>query len=88
VGPRSLFLTAAPARIEAWLIDLRPFRTALMRQVKNGAMIRSGNRLNGDGTGFKWLDIGGLSGRAEAETCRGARTIRAHSGAPDGNLLA
>ena len=40
-----------------WLIDLRAFRAALIRQLGNGFPIRSCEKANWDGTWFKWLDI-------------------------------
>ena len=40
-----------------WLIDLRAFRAALIRQSTNGFPIKCGDRTNPDGTRFKWFDI-------------------------------
>lgn len=40
-----------------WLIDLRAFRAALIRQATNGHRLRCGDRANADGTWFKWFDI-------------------------------
>ncbi|KAA9010156.1 hypothetical protein [Histidinibacterium aquaticum] len=40
-----------------WLIDLRAFRAALIRQSANGLRIASGDKSNPDGTRFKWFDI-------------------------------
>ncbi len=40
-----------------WLIDLRAFRAGLIRHVHNGYPIRYGNKVNPDGTQFKWFDI-------------------------------
>lgn len=40
-----------------WLIDLKAFRAGLIRQAQNGYPIRSGNKVNADGTCFKWFDI-------------------------------
>lgn len=40
-----------------WLIDLRAFRAALIRQAMNGHPLRCGDRANADGTWFKWFDI-------------------------------
>lgn len=40
-----------------WLIDLRAFRAALIRNRQNGYPIRCGDKRNADGTWFKWFDI-------------------------------
>jgi hypothetical protein len=40
-----------------WLIDLRAFRAALIREARNGMTLKSGDMPNGDGTYFKWFDI-------------------------------
>ncbi|MGR3499453.1 MAG: hypothetical protein ACU0E9_11225 [Limimaricola soesokkakensis] len=40
-----------------WLLDLKAFRAALIRQAANGYRIRSGDQRNADGTCFKWFDI-------------------------------
>lgn len=45
-----------------WLIDLRAFRAALIRQSANGYPIVSGDRVNPDGTCFKWFDIRSFPG--------------------------
>lgn len=50
------------ARIEDWwLIDLRAFRAGLIRQATNGGRIRCGDKVNPDGTCFKWFDIRSFS---------------------------
>ena len=38
-----------------WLIDLRAFRAALIRQGPQG--LRWGNKTNADGTRFTWFDV-------------------------------
>ena len=40
-----------------WLLDLRAFRAALIRHRHNGYPIRYGERVNHDGTRFKWFDL-------------------------------
>ncbi|MDQ7264070.1 hypothetical protein NM680_19960 [Paracoccus sp. PS-1] len=40
-----------------WLLDLRAFRAGLIRHASNGYPISSGDRMNTDGTCFKWFDI-------------------------------
>ncbi|REG46062.1 hypothetical protein EQ718_21620 (plasmid) [Paracoccus versutus] len=40
-----------------WLLDLRAFRAGLIRHASNGYPISSGDRMNMDGTCFKWFDI-------------------------------
>ena len=40
-----------------WLIDLKAFRAALIRQATNGQRLRCGDRHNPDGTSFKWFDV-------------------------------
>lgn len=40
-----------------WLLDLRAFRAALIRQAANGFPVRCGDKRNADGTAFKWFDI-------------------------------
>lgn len=40
-----------------WLLDLRALRAGLIRHASNGYPISSGDRVNTDGTCFKWFDI-------------------------------
>jgi hypothetical protein len=40
-----------------WIIDLKAFRAALIRQANNGSPICMGDQANPDGTCFKWFDI-------------------------------
>lgn len=49
---------AANTNIAAWwLIDLRAFRAALIRNQVNGTHLRYGKGQNPDGTGFVWFDL-------------------------------
>lgn len=49
----------APAQgLTRWhIIDLRAFRAGLIRHMQNGYPLRFGDKLNVDGTGFRWFDI-------------------------------
>ena len=40
-----------------WLLDLRAFRAGLIRQPQNGYPIRHGDKINPDGSAFKWFDV-------------------------------
>lgn len=40
-----------------WLLDLRAFRAALIRNGQPDCRLRCGDRFNPDGTAFKWFDI-------------------------------
>lgn len=40
-----------------WLIDLKAFRAALIRQANSGVSLRCGDKKNPDGSCFKWFDI-------------------------------
>lgn len=40
-----------------YIIDLRAFRAGLIRHMQDGYPLRFGDKLNVDGTGFRWFDI-------------------------------
>ena len=54
-----------------WLIDLRAFRAGLIRQGQNGCRIRCGDRVNADGTGFKWFDVRSFPAEPQLVVARG-----------------
>ncbi len=49
---------AAVTGLDAWwLIDLRAFRSALIRNRVNAPQFQMGDLRNADGTRFKWFDV-------------------------------
>ncbi len=49
---------AAETGLDAWwLIDLRAFRAALIRNRVSAPQIQMGDQRNSDGTRFKWFDV-------------------------------
>ena len=58
-----------------WLIDLRAFRAALIRNRVNAPQIVMGDQCNADGTRFKWFDLRSFPDGPPLVVARSSRSL-------------